>query len=207
MECLSCYLFVRPEFSFSNFVGSDAQCQLDRLNDCWSIGDVRQVIDTLPRTLYDTYDQMLRATKVAISMARIKLEKHHCISLLFTPERLTTVELLVTRGTHLPVDIVNCAVRSSHHLSSFQDVGGWISTFLALLVQKYGASCRSVTLGGDNTIHSSSTSNNDSLAVRPCVPSLHFYWRMDVTFMQPLIHGEPRLCNSQLKMAIAPLSE
>ncbi|KAF9231729.1 hypothetical protein BU15DRAFT_8037, partial [Melanogaster broomeanus] len=37
------------------------QCQLDRLNGCWSLGDVREVLDTLPSTLYETYERMLRA--------------------------------------------------------------------------------------------------------------------------------------------------
>ncbi|KAF9235441.1 hypothetical protein BU15DRAFT_77937 [Melanogaster broomeanus] len=37
------------------------QCQLDRLNRCWSLGDVHEVLDTLPATLYETYDRMLRA--------------------------------------------------------------------------------------------------------------------------------------------------
>ncbi|KAF9237451.1 hypothetical protein BU15DRAFT_75996 [Melanogaster broomeanus] len=37
------------------------QCQLDRLNGCWSLGDLREVLDTLPTTLYDTYDRMLCA--------------------------------------------------------------------------------------------------------------------------------------------------
>ncbi|KAF9232179.1 hypothetical protein BU15DRAFT_81523 [Melanogaster broomeanus] len=37
------------------------QCQLDRLNGCWSLGDLREVLDTLPATLYETYDRMLRA--------------------------------------------------------------------------------------------------------------------------------------------------
>ncbi|KAF9231976.1 hypothetical protein BU15DRAFT_81761 [Melanogaster broomeanus] len=37
------------------------QCQLDRLNGCWSLGHLREVLDTLPRTLYGTYERMLRA--------------------------------------------------------------------------------------------------------------------------------------------------
>ncbi|KAF9231978.1 hypothetical protein BU15DRAFT_81763 [Melanogaster broomeanus] len=37
------------------------QCQLNRLNGCWSLGDLREVLDTLPATLYETYERMLRA--------------------------------------------------------------------------------------------------------------------------------------------------
>ncbi|KAF9230407.1 hypothetical protein BU15DRAFT_83672 [Melanogaster broomeanus] len=37
------------------------QCQLDRLNGCWSLGDLRSVLDTLPTTLYETYERMLCA--------------------------------------------------------------------------------------------------------------------------------------------------
>ncbi|KAF9230652.1 hypothetical protein BU15DRAFT_83361 [Melanogaster broomeanus] len=37
------------------------QCQLDRLNGCWSLGDVHEVLDTLPATLYETYERILRA--------------------------------------------------------------------------------------------------------------------------------------------------
>jgi hypothetical protein len=37
------------------------QCQLDRHNDYWSVGDVREVLDTLPRTLYGTYDRIIDA--------------------------------------------------------------------------------------------------------------------------------------------------
>ncbi|KAF9231122.1 hypothetical protein BU15DRAFT_82807 [Melanogaster broomeanus] len=37
------------------------QGQLDRLNGCWSLGGLRSVLDTLPATLYETYDRMLRA--------------------------------------------------------------------------------------------------------------------------------------------------
>ncbi|KAF9233772.1 hypothetical protein BU15DRAFT_79797 [Melanogaster broomeanus] len=37
------------------------QCQLDRLNDCWSLGDLCEVLDTLPTTLYETYERMLCA--------------------------------------------------------------------------------------------------------------------------------------------------
>ncbi|KAH0830234.1 ankyrin repeat-containing domain protein [Lanmaoa asiatica] len=37
------------------------QCQLDRLDNCYSLGDIREVLDTLPETLFETYDQMLRA--------------------------------------------------------------------------------------------------------------------------------------------------
>ncbi|KAF9237444.1 hypothetical protein BU15DRAFT_63168 [Melanogaster broomeanus] len=37
------------------------QLQLDRLNGCWSLGDLREVLETLPATLYETYDRMLRA--------------------------------------------------------------------------------------------------------------------------------------------------
>ncbi|KAF9238216.1 hypothetical protein BU15DRAFT_75377 [Melanogaster broomeanus] len=36
------------------------QCQLDRLNGCWSLGDLHEVLDTLPATLYRTYERMLR---------------------------------------------------------------------------------------------------------------------------------------------------
>ncbi|KAF9238214.1 hypothetical protein BU15DRAFT_75375 [Melanogaster broomeanus] len=36
------------------------QCQLDRLNGCWSLGDLHEVLDTLPTTLYETYERMLR---------------------------------------------------------------------------------------------------------------------------------------------------
>ncbi|KIJ63625.1 hypothetical protein HYDPIDRAFT_29421 [Hydnomerulius pinastri MD-312] len=35
------------------------QCQLDRLNDCWSPGDINEVLDTLPTTLYETYERIL----------------------------------------------------------------------------------------------------------------------------------------------------
>ncbi|KIJ09033.1 hypothetical protein PAXINDRAFT_102380 [Paxillus involutus ATCC 200175] len=35
------------------------QCQLDRLNECWSLGDVRSVLGTLPATLNETYERML----------------------------------------------------------------------------------------------------------------------------------------------------
>ncbi|KIJ63611.1 hypothetical protein HYDPIDRAFT_29402 [Hydnomerulius pinastri MD-312] len=37
------------------------QCQLDRLNDCRSAGDIREVLDTLPSTLYETYERIIRA--------------------------------------------------------------------------------------------------------------------------------------------------
>ncbi|KAF9232186.1 hypothetical protein BU15DRAFT_81529 [Melanogaster broomeanus] len=36
------------------------QLQLDRLNGCWSLGDLREALETLPGTLYETYDRMLR---------------------------------------------------------------------------------------------------------------------------------------------------
>ncbi|KAF9232190.1 ankyrin repeat-containing domain protein [Melanogaster broomeanus] len=35
------------------------QLQLDRLNGCWSLGDLREALETLPATLYETYDRML----------------------------------------------------------------------------------------------------------------------------------------------------
>ncbi|KIJ06704.1 hypothetical protein PAXINDRAFT_103259 [Paxillus involutus ATCC 200175] len=35
------------------------QCHLDRLNECWSLGDVRAVLGTLPATLNETYERML----------------------------------------------------------------------------------------------------------------------------------------------------
>lgn len=37
------------------------QCQLNRLDNCYSLGDVREVLGTPPETLHETYDQMLRA--------------------------------------------------------------------------------------------------------------------------------------------------
>ncbi|KAF9232035.1 ankyrin repeat-containing domain protein [Melanogaster broomeanus] len=37
------------------------QLQLDRLNGCWSLGDLQEAMETLPGTLYETYDRMLRA--------------------------------------------------------------------------------------------------------------------------------------------------
>ncbi|KAF9230831.1 hypothetical protein BU15DRAFT_83131 [Melanogaster broomeanus] len=37
------------------------QLQLDRLDECLSLGDLREALDTIPATLYETYDRMLRA--------------------------------------------------------------------------------------------------------------------------------------------------
>ncbi|KAF9232188.1 ankyrin repeat-containing domain protein [Melanogaster broomeanus] len=37
------------------------QCQLDRLNKCWTADGLRDVLDTLPGTLYETYERMLSA--------------------------------------------------------------------------------------------------------------------------------------------------
>ncbi|KIJ63621.1 hypothetical protein HYDPIDRAFT_41029, partial [Hydnomerulius pinastri MD-312] len=37
------------------------QCQLDRLNDCRSPGNIRDVLNTLPSTLYETYERILSA--------------------------------------------------------------------------------------------------------------------------------------------------
>ncbi|KAF9233917.1 ankyrin repeat-containing domain protein [Melanogaster broomeanus] len=37
------------------------QCQLDRLNDCRTDGDIRTVLDTLPTGLFETYERILSA--------------------------------------------------------------------------------------------------------------------------------------------------
>ena len=66
----------------------------------------------------------------------------HCFEL--------SVEFLVAHGAQLPFDIINYSVMN---VLLPRRAGFYLMTVLVPLVRTYGASCRSVTLGGDNALH------------------------------------------------------
>ncbi|KAF8452411.1 hypothetical protein L210DRAFT_3468299 [Boletus edulis BED1] len=90
------------------------QCQLDRLNDCWSVGDVREVLDTLPQTLYGTYDRMIDTidkTEFGPRIARRAL-----LWLVLAPEPLKLSQLaeaLTINGNEPSWDITNAPMRGN----------------------------------------------------------------------------------------------
>ena len=78
--------------------------------------------------------------------------------------RLESVELFVAHGAQLPIDIINYSVTNNILLFHW-GAGLYLTTVLIPLVRTYGASCRSVTQGGDNALHC--ILKKDSLNLHP----------------------------------------
>ncbi|KAF9234572.1 hypothetical protein BU15DRAFT_65568 [Melanogaster broomeanus] len=88
------------------------QLQLDRLNGCWSLGDLRDALDTLPATLYETYGRMLDAIdkkefggRVARRLSLINGETRRILRRKIPCHR---VACFVTRGSLAFATSTNC---------------------------------------------------------------------------------------------------
>ena len=66
--------------------------------------------------------------------------------------RLDHIELLVAYGAQLPIDIVSYSARMDGQ--NFLGGDHYLTNALIPLAKKYGASCQSITVGGDNALHS-----------------------------------------------------
>ncbi|KAF9231048.1 hypothetical protein BU15DRAFT_68666 [Melanogaster broomeanus] len=105
------------------------QCQLDRLNGCWSLGDLREVLDTLPATLYETYDHMLRAInkqefggRVArralmwLLAEALRIDRDNAVSSIPTMHETDIIEIC---GSLLSFNEQTRIITLSHTVSSF----------------------------------------------------------------------------------------
>ena len=102
------------------------QCQLDRLNDCWSAGNVREVLDTLPRTLYDTYDRMIDAIDRTEFGPRIARRALLWLVLALEPLKLSQLaEALSINSDEPSWDVSNAPM----HGTDILDICGSLVTF------------------------------------------------------------------------------
>lgn len=101
------------------------QCQLDRLNECYSIGDVREVLDTLPATLYETYDQMLRAIDKKPFGRRIARKALRWLVMALQPLRLSQLEEALTISCDKPAR--DSAGAPIHESVILEILGGFVT--------------------------------------------------------------------------------